>query len=39
MWDVLAIFLLLVFGAVAFIFVCAMAGWMVYTMQNGVDDD
>ena len=26
-------------GAILFVFVCAMLGWMIYTTQNGGDDD
>jgi len=30
---------LLALGAIMFVFVCAMIGWMIYTTQNGGDDD
>jgi len=30
---------LLTLGAILFVFVCAMIGWMVYSTQNGGDDD
>ena len=30
---------MLALGAILFVFVCAMIGWMVFTMQNGGDDD
>jgi len=30
---------LLALGAVMFIFICAMIGWAIFTMQNGGDDD
>ena len=30
---------LLALGAILFVFVCAMIGWMIYTMQNGGDDE
>jgi hypothetical protein len=30
---------LLALGAILFVFVCAMIGWAVFTMQNGGDDD
>ena len=30
---------MLALGAIMFVFVCAMIGWMVYTMQNGGDDE
>ena len=30
---------MLALGSILFVFVCAMIGWMVYTSQNGGDDD
>jgi len=30
---------LLALGAILFVVVCAMIGWMIYTMQNGGDYD
>ena len=30
---------MLALGAILFVFACAMIGWMVYTVQNGRDDD
>ena len=30
---------LLALGAILFVFVCAMIGWAVFTMQNGGDDE
>ena len=30
---------LLALGAILFVFVCAMIGWMIYSTQNGGDDD
>ena len=30
---------LLALGAILFVFVCAMIGWMIYTTQNGGDDE
>jgi hypothetical protein len=30
---------LLALGAILFVFICAMLGWMIYTTQNGGDDD
>jgi hypothetical protein len=30
---------LMALGAILFVFVCAMIGWMIYTTQNGGDDD
>ena len=30
---------LLALGAILFVFVCAMIGWMIYATQNGGDDE
>jgi hypothetical protein len=30
---------MLAVGAILFVVVCAMIGWMIYTMQNGGLDD
>ena len=30
---------LLALGAILFVFVCAFIGWMIYSAQNGGDDD
>lgn len=30
---------MLALGAILFVFACAMIGWMVFTLQNGGDDD
>ena len=30
---------LLALGAVLFVFVCAFIGWMIYSAQNGGDDE
>ena len=30
---------LLALGALLFVFVCAMIGWLIYSTQNGGDDD
>ena len=30
---------ILALGAILFVFVCAMIGWMIYTTQNGGDDE
>jgi hypothetical protein len=30
---------ILALGSILFVFVCAMIGWMIYTTQNGGDDD
>jgi len=38
--NILMMTAILAFGAILFVIVCAMIGWMVYTMQNGgLDDD
>jgi hypothetical protein len=37
--SILLMTAMLAVGAIMFVIVCAMIGWMVYTMQNGVDDD
>jgi hypothetical protein len=43
MWEailhILLMTVLLALGAILFVFVCAMIGWMIYTTQNGRDDD
>jgi hypothetical protein len=30
---------ILALGAILFVIVCAMIGWMIYTTQNGGDDE
>ena len=30
---------ILALGAILFVIVCAMIGWMIYTTQNGNDDE
>lgn len=30
---------MLALGAVLFVFVCAFIGWMIYSLQNGGQDD
>ena len=30
---------MLALGAILFVFVCAMIGWAIFTLQNGGDDD
>ena len=30
---------MLALGAILFVFVCAMIGWMIYATQNGGDDE
>ena len=37
--GVLVMAALLALGAVLFVFVCAMIGWLIYSTQNGGDDD
>ncbi len=37
--QILLMTVLLALGAILFVFVCAMIGWAVFTMQNGGDDD
>ena len=37
--NILVMTALLALGAIFFVFVCAMIGWMVYTTQNGGDDE
>ena len=37
--NILVMTALLALGAIFFVFVCAMIGWMVYTSQNGGDDE
>jgi hypothetical protein len=37
--GILVMTAMLALGAILFVFVCAMIGWMVYSMQNGGDDD
>ena len=37
--NILVMTALLALGAILFVFVCAMIGWAVFTMQNGEDDE
>jgi hypothetical protein len=37
--GVLVMTAMLTLGAVLFIFICAMIGWMIFTTQNGGDDE
>jgi hypothetical protein len=37
--NILVMTALLALGAVLFVFVCAMIGWAVFTLQNGGDDE
>jgi hypothetical protein len=36
--NILVMAALLTLGAVMFIFICAMIGWMIYTAQGGDDE-
>jgi hypothetical protein len=37
--NILVMATMLALGAILFIFICAMIGWAIFTMQNGGDDD
>ena len=37
--NILVMATMLALGAILFVFVCAMIGCMIYTMQNGGDDE
>jgi hypothetical protein len=37
--SILVMATMLALGAILFVVVCAMLGWMIYTTQNGGDDD
>ena len=37
--GVLVMAALLALGAILFVFICAMIGWMIFTTQNGGDDE
>jgi hypothetical protein len=37
--NILVMTALLALGAVLFVFVCAMIGWAIFTLQNGGDDE
>ena len=37
--GILVMAAILALGSILFVFVCAMIGWMIYTTQNGGDDD
>ena len=39
MANILLTATLLALGAIFFVIVCAMIGWMIYTTQNGGDDE
>ena len=37
--NILVTTALLTLGAILFVFVCAFIGWMIYSTQNGGDDE
>jgi len=37
--GILVMATLLALGAILFVFICAMIGWMIFTTQNGGDDE
>jgi hypothetical protein len=37
--NILVLTAMLAVGAILFVFVCAMIGWAIFTLQNGGDDD
>jgi hypothetical protein len=37
--SILLMTTLLAVGAIMFVIVCAMIGWMIYSTQNGGDDE
>ena len=37
--GILVMTAMLALGAILFVFICAMIGWMIYSTQNGGDDD
>jgi hypothetical protein len=37
--NILVMTALLALGVILFVFVCAMIGWAIFTLQNGGDDD
>jgi hypothetical protein len=37
--GILVMATLLALGAILFVFVCAMIGWLIFTTQNGGDDE
>ena len=37
--SILVMATILALGAILFVIVCAMIGWMIYTTQNGGDDE
>jgi hypothetical protein len=37
--GILVMTAMLALGAILFVFICAMIGWAIFTMQNGGDDD
>jgi hypothetical protein len=39
MANILLMATLLALGSILFVVICAMIGWMIFTTQNGGDDD
>ena len=37
--NILVMATMLALGAILFVFICAMIGWMIYATQNGGDDE
>ena len=37
--GILVMTAMLALGVILFVFVCAMIGWAIFTLQNGGDDD
>ena len=37
--GILVMTAMLALGAILFVFICAMIGWMIYSTQNGGDDE
>ena len=37
--GILVMTAMLALGAILFVFICAMIGWMIYSAQNGGDDE
>ena len=37
--SILLMATMLALGAILFVFICAMLGWMIYATQNGGDDE
>ena len=37
--NIIVMATMLALGAILFVFICAMIGWMIYSTQNGGDDE